>query len=58
MKKVVKLIALVSREWPWETVWKEKNDDVRLKAVSFSVRRRQREEVLGSKCRIAYKPFK
>ena len=55
---MVKLIALVSREWPWETVWKEKNDDVRLKAVSFSVRRRQREEVLGSKCRIAYKPFK
>lgn len=56
---MVKLIVLVSKEWPWETVWKEENDDVRLKAVFFILRCRQWEEVLESKVskrRIAYKP--
>lgn len=59
MTKVVKLIVLVSTEWPWETVWKEKNDDIRLKAVFFILRCRQWKEVLESKVskrRISYKP--
>ena len=54
MKKVVGIIAYISRKWPWEIVWKEKNDEIRLKAAFFIARCRQWAEVLGSKRHISH----
>lgn len=49
---MVNIIAHISRKWPWELVWKEENDEVRLKAVFFIARCRQWEELLPSKRRV------